>query len=103
MIENGFNLPHKADAVFLDLPNPHSAIQHAKDAIKLEGGWEQDCCYVVGVVTGSPVDRFNTKGHVYEYPTMHYFGIPRHTQSLIAYRLLTEYFWKFQYKNALWE
>ena len=37
VIENGFNLPHKADAVFLDLPNPHSAIQHAKDAIKLEG------------------------------------------------------------------
>ena len=38
VIENGFNLPHKAHAVFLDLPNPHSAIQHAKDAIKLEGG-----------------------------------------------------------------
>ena len=38
VIENGFNLPHKADAVFLDLPNPHSAIQHAKEAFKLEGG-----------------------------------------------------------------
>ena len=24
-------------------------------------------------------------GHVNEYPTMHYFGIPRRTQSMIAY------------------
>ena len=30
-----------------------------------------------------------------EYPTMHYFGIPRHTQSMISYKILTEYFWKF--------
>ena len=35
-------------------------------------------------------------GHVNEYPTMHYFGNPRHTQSMIAYMILTEYFWKFQ-------
>ena len=35
-------------------------------------------------------------GHVNEYPTMHCFGIPRHTQSMIAYKILTEYFWKFQ-------
>ena len=34
-------------------------------------------------------------GHVNEFPTMHYFGIPRHTQSMIAYIILTEYFWKF--------
>ena len=27
----------------------------------------------------------NVKGHVNEYPTMHYFGIPWHTQSMIAY------------------
>ena len=33
-----------------------------------------------------------TIGHVNEYPTMHYFGIPRQTQSMIAYK----YFWKFQ-------
>ena len=38
-----------------------------------------------------------------EYPTMHYFEIPRHTQSMIAYSFLTEYFWKFQWKIALWE
>ena len=25
------------------------------------------------------------KWHVYKYPTMHYSGIPRHTQSMIAY------------------
>ena len=35
-------------------------------------------------------------GHVNEYPTMHYFGVPRHTQSMIAYKILTEYFWEFQ-------
>ena len=33
-------------------------------------------------------------GHVNEYPTMHYFGNPRHTQSMIAYKILTEYFGK---------
>ena len=35
-------------------------------------------------------------GHVNEYPTMHYIGIPRHAQSMIAYKTLTEYLWKFQ-------
>ena len=31
-----------------------------------------------------------------EYPTMHRFGIPRHTQSMMtAYKNLIEYFWKF--------
>ena len=35
-----------------------------------------------------------TIGHVNEYPTMHYFGNPRHTQSMIAYKILTEFFWK---------
>ena len=35
-------------------------------------------------------------GHVNEYPSMHYFGIPRHTQSIIAYTILTKYFWKSQ-------
>ena len=39
-----------------------------------------------------------TIGHVNEYPTMHYFRIPRHTQSMITYKILTEYFWKFQWK-----
>ena len=29
--------------------------------------------------------------HVYEYPTMYYVGKPRHTQSMIAYMILTEY------------
>ena len=37
-----------------------------------------------------------TMGHVNNHPTIHYFGIPRHTQSMIAYKILTEYFWKFQ-------
>ena len=35
-------------------------------------------------------------GLVNEYPTMHYFGNPRHTQSMIAYVILTGYLWKFQ-------
>ena len=35
-------------------------------------------------------------GRVNEYPTMHYFGIPRHTQQMMAYKISIEYFWKFQ-------
>ena len=35
-------------------------------------------------------------GHVNEYPTMHYFGNPKRTQSMIAYMILSEYLWKFQ-------
>ena len=42
-------------------------------------------------------------GHVDEYPTMHYFRIPGHIQSMIAYKILTEYFWKCQRKIALWD
>ena len=34
-------------------------------------------------------------GHANEYTTMHYFGTPRHAQSMIAYIILPEYFWKF--------
>ena len=40
----------------------------------------------------------STIGHVNEYPTMHNLGISRHTQSMIVYSILTEYFWKFQGK-----
>ena len=40
--------------------------------------------------------------HVNEYPTMHFFGIPRHAQSTIA-KILTDYSSKFKRKNALWE
>ena len=32
--------------------------------------------------------RFNAIGHINEYPTMHYFGISRHTQSMIAYKII---------------
>ena len=32
-------------------------------------------------------------GHVNEYPTMRYIGNPRDTQSMIAYIILTEYFY----------
>ena len=47
-------------------------------------------------VRGSTNAMFSLIGHVNEYPTMHYFGNPRHTKSMIAYIILTEYFWKFQ-------
>ena len=30
-----------------------------------------------------------------------YFGNPRHTQAIIAYMILTDYFWKFQRKNCI--
>ena len=33
-------------------------------------------------VLGFPIKSI---GHVNEYPTMHYFGNPGHTQSMIAY------------------
>ena len=36
--------------------------------------------------------------HVIEYPTMYYFGDPRHTQSLTAFMIFTEYSWEFQWK-----
>ena len=36
----------------------------------------------------------NMMGHANEYPKMHYFRNPGHTQSMIAYMILTEYFWK---------
>ena len=42
-------------------------------------------------------------GHVNDYPRKQNIGIPGHTESLIAYKALTEYFWKFQWKIALWE
>ena len=40
----------------------------------------------------------------YEYPTMHYFGNPGHTQLHHSkYVFLSEYSWKFQRKIASWE
>ena len=48
-------------------------------------------------------NKTNSIGHVNEYPIVHHFGFPRHTQSMIAYRILTEYFWELQWKVALWE
>ena len=35
-------------------------------------------------------------GHVNEYATMHYFGNPKHSQSMIAYMILNEYLLNFQ-------
>ena len=64
--------------------------QHLKNSSKREVNkcW---CCFC------------STIGHVNEYHTMHYFGNPRHTQSMIAYMILTERFWKFQWKIGFWK
>ena len=35
----------------------------------------------------------HTIGHVNDYPTIHHLRIPRHTQSMIAEKILTEHFW----------
>ena len=40
----------------------------------------------------------NLIGHVNEYPIMHYLGIPSHTQSMIAFKILAGSFWKFRWK-----
>ena len=40
-------------------------------------------------------------GHVYEYPTMHDIGISRHSQSMTACMILTEYFWEFKSKDCI--
>ena len=45
-----------------------------------------------------PILRSHSIGHDNGYPTLHYFGNPRHTQSMIAYMILTSYFWEFQWK-----
>ena len=39
--------------------------------------------------------------HVNEHPIYHYFGNPRHAQSIIAYKNSTEYFWKIPVKNCI--
>ena len=54
--------------------------------------------FLLSSLSSSPITTQPDKliGYVNEYPTMHYFGLPRHTQSMIAYKTLSEYFWKFQ-------
>ena len=42
-----------------------------------------------------------TIGRVHEYPTMHYFGIPRHPLSTIAYKISAECFWKVLVINCI--
>ena len=47
-------------------------------------------------------DKFcNQIGHVKEYSTMQYFGNPRHTQSMMAYMILTEFFLEIPVKNCI--
>ena len=38
-------------------------------------------------------------GHVAEYPTMHYFGNPRHTWSMVAYMIFDWVFLEIPVKN----
>ena len=46
--------------------------------------------------TSSSGERCRSIRYVDEYPTMHGFGNSRHTESMIAYISLTEYFWRFK-------
>ena len=41
--------------------------------------------------------------HVLQNATMHKFQIARHSKSMKAYEILTEYFWGLQSEVALWE
>ena len=43
------------------------------------------------------------RGMLLSIPQCIKYGIPYHTQSMIAYKILTKYFWKFQWEIALWE
>ena len=51
------------------------------------------CCQISGkVITSQGVNMSFEKrviGHANQYPTIHYSGIPRHTQSMIAYKILS--------------
>ena len=46
---------------------------------------------------------FNPIWYAKNYPKTHDYGIPRQTQSMKAYKILTEYFWEFEFNVALWE
>ena len=67
--------------------------------------FERQCLLFIRSYSQAPESYSNRKGigHVNDYPLMHYFGIPGYTQSIIAYKILNEYFWNFQLKIALWE
>ena len=59
---------------------------------------------IIGVMAGLDnkiKSKISLMGHVNEYPTMHCFGIPRHTQSMIVYKILTEVFLEIQVKNCI--
>ena len=58
-------------------------------------GFCGDCMLLaLSVASSIGVDPKYDYVHVNKNPTMHYIGIPRHTQSMAAYE--TEYFWKSQ-------
>ena len=56
--------------------------------------------YVSTVMSLATAQRSEEIGHVNEYPTMHYFGNPKHTQLMIAYMILTEYFLEILVKHC---
>ena len=85
--------PHITDG---DLPPSYTEVITSQSrpwdhAWLLSITYEAGCAYVPKTLN-FPI------GHVNEYPTMHYFGIPRHMHPNIAYENLTECFWKFQGK-----
>ena len=61
---------------------------------------------IIGVMAGLDnkiKSKISLMGHANEYPTMHCFGIPRHTPPMIVYKTLTEVFLAIPVKIALWE
>ena len=66
-------------------------LQKAK--IKEENGKLNDAIADYSKALDYEYVHVHTIGHVNEYTTtMHQLGIPKHTQSMIAYTILTEYF-----------
>ena len=51
-------------------------------------------CFILCVTVYNSIKLFISM--VNEYPTMHYVGIPSHSQLKSYMPSLTEYFWKFQ-------
>ena len=75
----------------------------ASEALLSQGQWSKEKLQVVinsNVCVTSFLLLCISIGHVKEYPTMHCFEIPRHTQSMIAFKILTEVISEFKLNNA---
>ena len=57
-----------------------------------ERRYDKDRSLSTKTINVSTINRYKriSIGHVYEYPAVKYFENPRHTQSMIAYMVLTK-------------